>query len=135
MSLGDLPMVGMLKMKMRWHQARQQVLADNVANADTPSFRPRELEAFGASSPLAGLRPVAPTITQASHIAAAPLSAGQGAFGARDEAGWETKPGGNAVVLEDEMMKVAENQFDYQLASTLYSRSLGLIRSALGKQA
>ncbi len=82
-----------------------------------------------------GFQPVAPSITQATHIATAPLGSGQGAFGARDAEGWETMPGGNSIVLEDEMMKVAENQFDYQLASTLYSRSLGLIRSALGKQA
>jgi len=43
------------------------------------------------------------------------------------------RPAGNAVSLEDEMLKVAANQMDYQAATSLYSRSLGLIKSAVGK--
>jgi flagellar basal-body rod protein FlgB len=37
------------------------------------------------------------------------------------------------VHLEDEMMKVAANQMDYQAASALYGRSLSLIKLALSK--
>ena len=46
----------------------------------------------------------------------------------------EARPSGNAVSLEDEMMKVAANQMDYQAATTLYSRSLGLVKTAIGKR-
>ena len=42
-------------------------------------------------------------------------------------------PTGNGVSLEDEMMKVAANQMDFQAATTLYTRGLGLIRTAIGK--
>jgi flagellar basal-body rod protein FlgB len=38
------------------------------------------------------------------------------------------------VVLEDEMMKVAANQMDYQAAATLYQRSIGLLKTAVGKR-
>jgi flagellar basal-body rod protein FlgB len=38
------------------------------------------------------------------------------------------------VNLEDEMIKVAANQMDYQAATTLYSRSLGLLKTAIGKR-
>ena len=44
------------------------------------------------------------------------------------------RPTGNAVNLEDEMIKVAANQMDYQAATTLYTRSLGLIKTAIGKR-
>jgi flagellar basal-body rod protein FlgB len=37
------------------------------------------------------------------------------------------------VNLEEEMMKVAANQMDYQVVSALYMRSLGLIKTAVGK--
>ena len=47
---------------------------------------------------------------------------------------YDVRPAGNAVKLEDEMMKVAGNQMDYQAAISLYSRSLGLIRTAMGKR-
>ena len=48
--------------------------------------------------------------------------------------GAETRPAGNAVSLEDEMLKVAENQMDYQAAASLYTKSLGLMKTALGKR-
>ena len=43
MSIYDVPLFSMLRTRMQWHQDRQQVLADNVANADMPKFRPRDL--------------------------------------------------------------------------------------------
>ena len=47
---------------------------------------------------------------------------------------FDVRPTGNAVNLEDEMMKVAGNQMDYQVATALYTRSLNLIKTALGKR-
>ncbi len=46
---------------------------------------------------------------------------------------YEVRPTGNAVNLEDEMMKVAANNMDYQAATAVYTRSLKLIKTALGK--
>jgi flagellar basal-body rod protein FlgB len=48
--------------------------------------------------------------------------------------GLETTPLGNAVVLEDEMLKVAQTQMDHQAATALYSRGLGLLKTALGRR-
>jgi flagellar basal-body rod protein FlgB len=46
---------------------------------------------------------------------------------------FEVVPTGNAVTLEDEMMKVAANQMDFQAASALYARGLALIKTAIAK--
>jgi flagellar basal-body rod protein FlgB len=46
---------------------------------------------------------------------------------------FEITPEGNGVTLEDEMMKVASNQMDYQAATTLYTRSMRLIKTAIGR--
>ncbi len=43
MAISDLPIFSMLRTRMNWHQERQRLLAENVANADTPGFRPRDL--------------------------------------------------------------------------------------------
>ena len=43
MPISDIPILSMLRTRMQWHQERQQVLAENVANADTPNYRPRDL--------------------------------------------------------------------------------------------
>jgi flagellar basal-body rod protein FlgB len=69
--------------------------------------------------------------TNAAHLGG--LS-GDSRFGEDKSVGYETRPTGNAVHLEDEMLKVAANQMDYQAATTLYTRSLGLMKTALGKK-
>ena len=70
--------------------------------------------------------------TDPGHIAGMGLSPPK--FRADRQGGFETRPTGNAVALEDEMLKVAANQMDYQQASTLYAKSLGLLKTALGKR-
>ena len=131
MAITDIPLFGMLRTRMAWHQERQRVLAENVANADTPKFRPQDLAPpqFDKRAPVSGL---VLSRTSAAHITAS--AAGGSSFGAARVDGYEVRPSGNAVNLEDEMMKVASNQMDYQAVTTLYSRSLGLLKTAVGKR-
>ena len=135
MAFTDLSLLDMLKTKMNWHQARQKVLAGNVANADTPGYRSNDLKAPDFSSMVSAQRivPLAVRRTSAAHIQGAVLSDGSVRFGAVKGVDWEVTPEGNAVVLEEQMMKVTQNQFDYQVATTLYSRSIGLLKMALGR--
>ncbi len=133
MGIANLPIFQALKSKMDWHQARQKLLAENVANAETPGYRAKDLEAFSFERMLKGQnsRSVATTTTNARHISAA--NSGNDGFGVRSTENFEITPEGNSVVLEDEMMKIASNQMDYQAATSLYTRSLKLIRSAIGR--
>lgn len=119
-------LMGALKARMHWHQARQKVLAENVSNADTPRFKPHDLRA--PSPPGNG----GVTLAQTSPLHLG-LSGQRSGFDPRDPKRFETTPSGNSVNLEDEMMKVAQNQSDYQLAASLYSKSLGLMKIAIGK--
>lgn len=134
MAFADLNLISLLKTKMNWHQGRQQVLAENVANADTPGYRAKDLAPLSFQSHLKGPRvsSVAALRTDRAHFGAR-LSSPESVFKRDESEGWEITPEGNAVVLEEQMLKVSENQFDYQLASTLYQRSLGLIRLAVGR--
>ena len=70
--------------------------------------------------------------TDPGHLGAGAGSAAQ--FQPDRKGIFEVRPTGNAVTLEDEMMKVAANQMDYQAATTLYARSLGLLKTAIGKR-
>lgn len=133
MSINDLPVLSALRTKMQWHQERQRVLAENVSNSDSPGFRPRDLvepkldktgAATGSTGPLAMMR------TSASHMAP---SGAASSFDQNRNAGFTTRPAGNAVNLEEEMMKSAANQMDYAAATSLYSKSLHLLKTAIGK--
>lgn len=134
MSVSDLPLFSALRTKMKWHQARQRVLAENVANADSPGYRARELRPveFGALVKVQSLQPVETRATDARHIKTTVTDADT-SFRRDNDADFDTTPSGNSVVLEEQMMKVAQNQMDYQAATTLYSKSVGLLRIALGQ--
>lgn len=134
MAITDLPLLGMLKTKMRWHQARQSVLAQNIANADTPGFRPSDIKPMNTQPGIRaqGVASLAAARTNPAHIAGPAMSGSS--IDRTASRGWETTPAGNAVVLEEQMMEVSANQFDYQMASTLYSKSLGLLKTAIGRR-
>jgi flagellar basal-body rod protein FlgB len=133
MSIGDLPVLNALRTKMQWHQERQRVLAENVSNSDTPNFRPRDLvePKFQASGlPQGAMGPLAMAQTNTAHMASAN---GAPTFDQNKRVGFETRPAGNAVSLEEEMMKVSNNQMDFAAVSALYSKSLHLLKTAIGK--
>jgi len=129
-----LQLITALTEKMRWHQTRQTLLAENVANAETPGYRGRDLKAFSLEDRMQAMSTatMATATTQPAHFSVA--STDTGGFAARDLNSFEVTPEGNGITLEDEMMKVAGNQTDYQTITALYTRSLKLIRTALGKQ-
>ncbi len=133
MGIGNLAIFQAIKAKMEWNQSRQKLLAENVANADTPGYRGRDLVKFDFENALNGQasNSIATVTTNARHIAA--RNTGGGSASEFAVQSYETTPNGNGVVLEDEMMKVAANQMDYQAATSLYSRSVKLLRTALGR--
>ncbi|MGD9922383.1 MAG: flagellar basal body rod protein FlgB [Pseudorhodoplanes sp.] len=133
MPISGLPILDMLRTKMQWHQERQRLLAENIANADTPNFRPFDLTPPNFDRPAMTAPNVALQRTSGAHMAGG-NSTGAGAFQTASPRGSETRPGGNAVSLEDEMLNVAQNQMDFQAAAGLYAKSLGLVKSALGKR-
>jgi flagellar basal-body rod protein FlgB len=134
MSINDLPVLSALRTRMQWHQERQRVLSENVANSDTPNFKPRDLvepkfDAQGSSVDGAG-GSLAMMRTSASHIAP---SGAPDSFEQNRKVGFETRPTGNSVNLEDEMLKVSSNQMDYAAVTSLYSHSLHVLKTAIGK--
>jgi flagellar basal-body rod protein FlgB len=136
MGLAQIPLLQALTSKMHWHQARQSVLAENVANAETPGYKGRDLKAYSFDDHLrdASMAEITTAATNPGHFSISSAE-GTGGFSPVDAGDFEVTPEGNAVTLEDEMMKVASNQMDYQAVTTLYTRSLRLIRTALGRAA
>jgi flagellar basal-body rod protein FlgB len=134
MGTAQIPLLAALTDKMRYHQTRQSLLAENVANAETPGYRARDMKAYSFDEHLrdASTATFTTNATNPGHIIAS-ASSSSGSFGFGEPGDFETTPDGNAVNLEDEMMKVTANQMDYQAITTLYTRSLHLIRTALGR--
>lgn len=132
MAVTELPLFSMLKTRMRWLETRQRLLAENVANAETPGYRGRDLKPQDFSRQLQAATSVQIVSTNTGHLAGA--SQTDPNFQTDRSQAFEVTPRGNSVSLEEEMMRIAQNQIDHQTAATLYSRSLGLIKTAIGKK-
>ena len=109
--------------------ARQSAVARNIANADTPGYRARDVTSFAESYDDTRASSVM-RATRAGHLGAERgLSA---AFRSVPEAG-QASPNGNTVSLETEMMKATEVRHQHDLALSVYSTSLNILRTSLGR--
>ena len=110
--------------RLAWIDQRQQVLAQNIANVDTPAYRARDLSPF---QQLLGAPPVAPVQTNPLHLAGlrTPLSG-------TPTRPAERAPDGNAVNLEGELTKVAQDESDSALVGNLWKSYMGMYLNALG---
>jgi len=132
--LDDIPLFSMLKGRLNYLNQREQLIAQNVANSDTPGYTPRDLKPFtiaagsGPTPPMA----LAPVQTNAAHLAGtAPTQPTDSTFKPKDSPDSETSLSGNKVVLEEEMMKMSDARGDYDTALALYQKSLSMIQLAL----
>jgi flagellar basal-body rod protein FlgB len=131
MNLGEIPLIGMLQQKMSWLNSRQDVLARNIANASTPGFVPKDLRAGDFASALSKSMQGSMIVTSPLHMN--PLGSA-GAHRAVDTPDSQASPDGNAVVVEEQMIKVADTQLDYAQVAGLYKKMTSMWRTALGGQ-
>jgi flagellar basal-body rod protein FlgB len=140
MNIGDIPLFSMLRQRLGYLSEREQVIAQNVANADTPGYVGRDLKPFSFQSRLnqqtkaAGtLAMVQPSQTQAAHLPGKAMKSVAGGLAAAKGAKTtdsETTLDGNSVVLEDQMIKMNETRMEYEAAIGFYQKSLSMLRMA-----
>jgi flagellar basal-body rod protein FlgB len=120
-----------LSKRMDWLSQRQKVLADNIANADTPDYKPRDLNSGEFLRVLRSQSPdVNPSATHAAHLQGTALRGGPARV-ERQGKPWETSPSGNAVVIEEQLLKVSRTQSDYEMMANLYRKHMDMFRMAL----
>ncbi len=113
---------------LRHASARQSVIAGNIANADTPGYRARDVAPFAETYRGAdgtGLR-----TTRAQHISPR-ARGGEPAIVAAS--GTTVAPNGNDVSLESEMVKAAEVRIQYDMAMSVYTSALDILKASIGR--
>jgi len=134
MNLTSVPLLDVLQKRMSWLSARQNVLSQNVANADTPGYSAVDLKPVDFEKVLQqSTEPAAfqggLVVTDPHHIATTPSDAsGFQSTAAGDDAIDQT---GNTVSVEEEMMKVADTQAQYQAATNIYAKAISMMRTAI----
>lgn len=127
MNLNSLSFFQLASQRMHWLGAHQQVVAENIANADTPGFKARAVSPFAEL--VDGARSTGLQTTQAGHIGGNAHAGGLRVTS--DAAPWETSIDGNTVVLEQQTLKAAEISENYQLAAQLYGKGHQLLTLAV----
>lgn len=109
---------------------RQRVLAENIANADTPNYQARDMAPVNFLQALEQQeKQLQPAQTQAGHL---PPIRPVSAFKVEGEKRpYETKPDKNGVVLEEQMVKLSDTQIAYQTTTSLYKKYTDMIKLVL----
>ena len=129
MDLSGLDIFKGIAAKMSWLTQRQNVIAQNIANVDTPDYQAKDITPFAFKDVLK--QKLAPTQTNAMHLAG---SQSAGAAGeSKESKSYEVTPSGNSVSLEEQMQKAATTGVDFQMITTLYQKNIGLIKTALDR--
>ena len=132
MDLFQLKLFQRMGDRMGWLGARQQVLAQNIANADTPDFVPHDMKPLNFAEHLTGVAPVSQARTDPMHMTGAPAPT-TSIDDQKTKKQYETAPVGNSVVLEEQMIRLADAQASYQLMTNLYRKHVDLFKMALGR--
>jgi len=134
MDLGKIPLLKMITTQMGWLNQRQKVISENIANADTPKYVPHDLKPLDfADMARAQYKKLAMAGSSPQHITET-NAAKVGQFKDAKDKKYPSEPSGNAVVLEEQMLKLSESQVDYELITRLYRKHVGMLRTALGRQ-
>jgi flagellar basal-body rod protein FlgB len=131
------PILSGIRRQMDTLADRQRVISQNIANSETPGFKARAVEDADFSDLLGnsvgGVRIAKPRVE---------LTAGMKGLGAIQPAGAgivldkdisETKPDGNNVTLEDQLLKLGQVQADFTAMTNLYRKQLSMLKTAVGK--
>ncbi|MBN8530618.1 MAG: flagellar basal body rod protein FlgB [Alphaproteobacteria bacterium] len=132
MDYSQIRLMAMMKTSMAYLSERQDVISQNISNANTPGYKARELKkldfeklaqaearrlALRATAPQhsAGMRDLSPHFREL-----------------KQKKTYETTPVKNNVSLEEQSAKMAENTVDFQTTTNLYHKTVAMFKIALG---
>ena len=155
MTTQNLTLLKALVTKMDWLEERQKIIAQNISNADTPGYRPNDVTPLNFKSLLsksassislgagmagigAAAAPAAASglaVTQAAHMGSGGTSGGGVKIQEKQQKNpYEVAPAGNAVVLEEQLLKMNETYTDHRFITNLYQKNIDMLKTAIRSQ-
>ncbi|MBI1214326.1 MAG: flagellar basal body rod protein FlgB [Alphaproteobacteria bacterium] len=147
MSTQDLTLLSALATKMGWLENRQKVLAQNIANANTPGYHPEDLAPLdfknllknsasavsigGMSGGAAGAGLQMAMTDEGQSVSGGASSSGDKAMVKKEKMPYEVKPDGNAVDLEEQLVKMNQNFADHSFITNLYQKNIDMLKEVV----
>jgi flagellar basal-body rod protein FlgB len=137
----DLTLLQAAVQKMRWHETRQKALSQNIANADTPGYRPQDVTPLDfkslleSSSSKLSISAGQLATTDPKHIGLnSALSSPGKTLVKEQKKTYDVAPDGNAVDLEEQLLKMNQNYTDHRLTTTIYQKNIDMLKSSMRSQ-
>ena len=127
MDPSSIPLFDLAQQRLAWTDRRQEVLAQNIANLNTPGWQAKDLKPFAQA--LAGIAAPAMARTDPGHLAGTQDTGTQSLLVTQASA---REPDGNAVSLDEQLTKVADTATSQAIATTLYKKYMSMFSLALG---
>lgn len=137
MTTENLSLFKAIGAKMEFLNQRQRVLSQNISNADTPGYKPQDLRDLDFRETLKNIEKnksdsVFINRTNKGHMS--PAGEIHDPKSGKQRHTYEVAHAGNAVILEEQMVKTNKNMIDYNLMTNMYQKNIGMIKTALGRQ-
>ena len=133
MSFNNITLFASVRKRLDWLTQRQEVLAQNIANADTPEYRASDLKGYQFKELLRReSMQLNMSASESNHLPGQRKRL-------RDysehkvRSPYETSPNGNSVILEEQMAKVNESQISHQFTTNIYKKHIQMFMMALGR--
>jgi flagellar basal-body rod protein FlgB len=128
------PILAGIRERMQNLSERQRVISQNIANSETPGYKSREVSEPNFAALVGGSGMVAaPSVQLTDRMKSLGAIQPVGAGLILDKDITETKPDGNNVTLEDQLLKMGEIQADFTAMTSLYRKQLSMIKTAVGR--
>ena len=112
--------------------ARQGIIAENIAHADTPGYQAKDLKPFADTYAAQSTTPFAMKTSRAGHLPSA--QSGYEAKAVHLTAFGAESPNGNNVSIEDQMVRASQIKGQHELALGIYRKSMDILRMSLGRR-
>lgn len=130
------PLLNGIRRQMQTLAERQRVISQNIANSETPGYKARAVsdadfsDLVRSNGSISVAKPRV-ELTGAMKGLGAVQPLGNGIMLDRDIS--ETKPDGNNVTLEDQLLNLGEVQAEFAAMTNLYRKQVQMLKTALGK--
>lgn len=137
MTTQNIGLLNGLNSKMGYLNQRQRVISQNIANADTPGYKPKDLVKVDFGDVMekvyhADRKRVSMDMTDSGHMPP-PDSSKYPPKSREQRKTYEVAPVGNAVVMEEQLIQAGQTVMDYNLMTSLYQKNIGMIKTAIGR--
>lgn len=132
MDFSSQPLFAMLSQRLNWLTARQKVLAENIANVDTPAYQSRDLKKLSFEQMVNGQSASLPMAQTNIKDISTSMAPGIQSNDVVKDKPIETTLSGNSVTLDSELMKLQQTAQDHTLALNLYHDQLQMFRTVIG---